>query len=233
MFTILTNAGRATLASLLQSQSLYMAFGVGQNYWNTDQEIVGSFDAVSNELDLSYPNVSGVQVFTEDPETPTEFTLNVDYTVNLQNGIVTRIPAGSIADSNVRVVFHVDSAPPSPNANALIEELARKEILNKQFVTPDVAGEVIVPGGRFAFSVEATRYLYLSCTLLENELPTSTIREMGVFIDPTFAVTPDPGQVLFGPEYFSDMGVMLTLRNYPAIVRNEASRETFSLVIPL
>lgn len=233
MFTILTNAGRATLASLLQNQSLFMAFGVGHDYWETDREVVASFDAISNEIDLGYVNVSNVRVFTTDPEAPTEFTAGVDFTANLPDGIVTRIPAGSIGAESVRVTFHVNATPPNPASTALIEELARKEILNKQFVTPDVNGEVIVPGGRFAYSATPTRYLFLSCTLLESELPTSTIRELGIFIDPTFATSPDAGQVLFGPEYFSDIGTMLTLRHYPAIVRNEASRETFSLVIPL
>jgi hypothetical protein len=234
MFTVLTNLGRAAIAEVLATQELYMAFGTGVAHWDTTKEVLGNFDALDNTLNVGYTEIDQVVVTPPVPGVPVlEYQDGVDYIVSKNQGVVTRLPGGAIGNSQVRVSFYVK--PPSPNINAagLVAELARKQIISKQFVTPDPQGSIIVQGGaRYEISEDPTTFLFVSCTLLEPELSTAVIKEVGVFLNPVFEQPPEPGDTLFTPQQFNNLGKLLTLRNYPAVTRNEAARETFQYVIP-
>lgn len=234
MFTILTTKGRAAIAEAVKDFSLFMAFGSGQPEWDTTKEVIGTFGSNSGTINVGYQEIDNVHVYPPDPGEPiSEYALGADYSVNKGTGIITRNSGGSIPVGSVRVGFYVKPATPSLSAITLVNELGRKEIFNKQFVVANTQGEIIVPGGRYSLSNVPTPYLFLSCTLLEPELSTALIKEIGVYVNPTFFVNPINGEALFAPDEFSDLGKLMTLRHYTAIQRNEGARETFQYVIPL
>lgn len=234
MFTVLTDIGRSAIAELAAGQSLYMAFGPGLAHWDTTKEVLGTFNALDNTLDVGYTEIDQIIVAPPTPGEPVLFyEEGVDYIVSKATGILTKIPGGSIGNSQVRVTFYVKPASPNRTQTGMVSILALKEIVSKQFVVADPEGAIVVQGGgRYSISEDPTTLLFISCTLLEPELPTAVLKQIGVFIEPVFQTEPEPGQVLFPADSFSSFGKLLTLRNYPAVVRNEAARETFQYVIP-
>ena len=145
--------------------------------------------------------------------------------------------AESISLRNVHVAWGTGNGswvtPPSedPNATALLAEVGRRTANTVGFVTPDVAGEIVLPGGRFTASLTPTNYLHVACNFEFADASGSVIREFGVFVGSTMVTGLPGGQRYFEPSEVATPGRLLHLENIEPIYRSPAIRESFQVVV--
>lgn len=126
------------------------------------------------------------------------------------------------------------TTPPSEStaATALITELGRR-VATAEYVKPDVAGEIEIPGhGFFAYSATPTKYLLVSATFGYDEEPTATIRQTAVFVGTQVIAGLPAGQRYFTPAQLQSPGRLLQLQNLPSpVVRDALYRNRFDNLI--
>ena len=138
------------------------------------------------------------------------------------------------------------TATPQENINAvgLTTEVGRRVATGVQYVTPDSTGDVIVPvfndaagnavTKRFALSAVPTPHLYMRFNFDFSDAPSSTIRELAIFVGTVVAAGLPAGQRYFTPAQLSDPGTMLALEHLPeAIIRSPNSRQSFEFVLTI
>lgn len=125
------------------------------------------------------------------------------------------------------------TTPPSEDSNttALLNEVGRRTATEVTFVVPDVAGDIILPTGRFSRTATPTNNLFVSTQFDFTDASSSVIREIAVFVGTTTDGALPPGQRYFIPSQVTSPGRMLHLENMVPIYRSPAIRESFDVVI--
>lgn len=115
-----------------------------------------------------------------------------------------------------------DMAPePEPaDAGSLVDEIGRRRAQVIQFVTPDPAGDIIVPQGAFAIHPEPTGNLYVRCNFANTDGVGESLREGGVFIGTALVAGLPAGQEYFTPGNIASIGRMLMLERFAKITRS-------------
>lgn len=128
-----------------------------------------------------------------------------------------------------------DAVPvPEPtDASALVAELGRHAVDVQTYCTPDPAGGISVPEGRYKTSSTPTNYLYVQFNFDYADEPTAVIREVGVFLGTAPKATVPPGKGYLLPADLESPGVLLALQRVPAIPRSSATRQSFEFVLEL
>lgn len=230
--SILTNKGKRQLLESIRASELYLAWGIGSPSWSSSQSIVVSFHPVDNTISVGYTPIGNVAVKSSNGAVT--YTVGTDYSVNFNTGVVTRIAGGAIEGSaTVQVTFRVEPPAENPNATALVGELGRRKVLDKQWVLPDEAGDVWTHDGRFSVSTTPTNYLMCKASFEPDEAPTATIREYGLFGGTEVVAGLPPGQRYFPVAQVTNNGFPYAVRHVPAVTRNLGTRETFYFVISL
>ena len=156
----------------------------------------------------------------------------IDYTVDQNTGLISRIPGGAIAEgATVSVSFTIDTPPEDLYQDRLLSEAGRRLIESSDFVVPDPAGAIEVPQGTFSKVTYPTRNLYVEVVFGFADADTETIRETGVFMGTETDPSLPGGQRYFEPDEVTNEGIVLTLENLAAISRSAAARETFRVVL--
>lgn len=117
------------------------------------------------------------------------------------------------------------------DATALINEIGRRTADEVSFVTPDVAGSIVLPSGTFSPSVTPTRHLYCKTKFTFTDAPSSVIRELAIFVGTTVQSGLPAGQKYFTPGQVTGPGRMLHLEHFQPIYRSPAIEESFEVVI--
>lgn len=127
----------------------------------------------------------------------------------------------------------VSIAPPQETRQitALQDEIGRRKITTKQFCAPQADGEIIMQGARFTPSTTPTRNLHLRCEFDFDDGLGQTIRELGIFLNPTIKAGLPAGQRYFAPTDLDDAGILLALDNITAIDRGTGARISFDFVL--
>lgn len=125
-----------------------------------------------------------------------------------------------------------NSSIPNPSSahRRLLKEVGRRKILIKKFVVQDPNGAYVTAAARWAESQVPTRHLYMYCGFDLSDAVTSTIYQMGVFIN----TVPKPEYVnvdYLTPEMILSPGFMIGLENITPINRNPSSREIHEFVM--
>ncbi|MDT0137283.1 hypothetical protein [Acidovorax sp. PRC11] len=110
-----------------------------------------------------------------------------------------------------------DAAGPEPETTThtgLISEIGRIIATSVQFVVPDDAGAIEMPGGnRYALSAVPTQWLYVSWDFRYDDAAGETVRELGVFLGGTVAAGLPAGQRYFPAEQVTSPGDLYTLEH--------------------
>lgn len=122
---------------------------------------------------------------------------------------------------------------PSINENGLVAEIGRRTILIAQYCTPDDAGLISIPGGRFTVSPTPTHWLYIRATFDYSDAPTSMIREVAIFSGTEVVAGLPAGQMYFEPNQVSNPGLLLAIDRFPAISRSPSVRQSFDFVLDI
>lgn len=109
--------------------------------------------------------------------------------------------------------------------------LGYKRCLDKRWVTPDVAGAIIVQGTHYTISTEPTLFLYLSGLFDWGEVPFGDFRELAVVINPTLPEDASPGVNFFQPEELLDPGTPVAYAILAKEERNVLIQEGFKFLI--
>ena len=106
--------------------------------------------------------------------------------------------------------------PDSPDyaATGLVNEIGRKKITRAFFVKEDENGEIDMPGGRrYSYSESQTRQIYLQFMFDFGEGLSSSIREVGVFMDSVPKSGLPETQTYFTPEEIQEQGTLILIEN--------------------
>lgn len=125
------------------------------------------------------------------------------------------------------------STPPDPpgSATALVAEVARRKATQVDYCTPDAAGAIVVPEGRFTVSASPTNCLYFKFHFEFSEGVGSTIREQAIFLDTVAAAGVPAGQFYLLPAQVQSPGTLLVLERRAPIVREATTRQLFEFVV--
>lgn len=121
--------------------------------------------------------------------------------------------------------------PESIDDDSLVNEIGRRKAAVVRYCTPDSGGEVVVPTGRFTFSDEPTRHIYMRFNFDFFDAPTAIIRETAVFIGTETDPSLPPGQMYFEPGQIIDRGVLLVIERIPKFERSQSVRQSFEFVV--
>lgn len=234
--SILTDAGKIAFFTLLKDSTIHFGFGLGASTWGTagtktsacpnDYLISLSHSSVSSVVVTNLTNASDVG--TEGtPETPN------DYYVDYALGKITLTPSFAAIGNSIRIDYRYGKNAESAAATDLIDRKINKLCVVKNFVTPDAGGAINVNGTRFTESLTPTTRLYLVAWLEPEEYPNGTVKELGIFVNPTVVAGLPEGRLTFTPEQITAPGSLVLLANYPLILRNAASRIKFHHILTL
>ncbi|PWC81251.1 hypothetical protein [Azospirillum sp. TSH64] len=226
---VLTRPGRAAIAAAIKDRPIFLGWGNGVSWWDSNQNLVAAFGA-DERVATGFGNISSVVVKSEDGETT--YSAGADYTVEPVAGRIIRSPSGSIApEATVRVSFYVARPAEPSDAAALVAEVGRRKAQQIEFVTPDADGGIVVPTGRFAISPTPTNNLYFRFVFDFSDGSGETIKETAIFVDTVTNPDAPLGQFYFAPAEIVDPGILLVLQRSAPIIRSAATRETFEFVV--
>lgn len=137
-----------------------------------------------------------------------------------------------------------DSLPTLLTATALTNEVGRRTPNKVGFVTPDEAGDIVIPvsagaegavqEARYRQSVDPTPYVYVMVNYDYANASNAVIREMGIFMDTEFVPDLPPGQRYFTPAEIAKPGLLLAAQIIlPPINRSPSVRQTVEFVLPI
>lgn len=147
------------------------------------------------------------------------------------------------------------SRPTEPaSATGLVKEIGRRVVTQKSYVVLDPNGSIVVPGNRFEFTTNPTKFLYLRFAFdfkdaaVDPNAPGTNpvIRELGVFINTVPLGAQPAGQNAYNPNFpdylmaaaspnavseYSSPGQLLVLEYIDKLTRAETIRQQFEFVI--
>lgn len=224
--SILTQSGRAAIASSIKKQSIHLAWGSGDGSSGSSHKVEKTF--VKGEIKLDHQPIKDVKVVTGQ----TTYQPSIDYTVDSSSGAIKRTENSSIIVSDKVTVEYTESTPPEPiNSIKLLNELGRRTADEVLFCTGDENGELITPSGRFRPSDVPTNNLFLKFTFDFTDAANRVIRELGVMVGTKVKKELPEGQRYFEPQDIEDHGILLVLEHTVPLIRTSATRETFSFVV--
>lgn len=233
----LVNSGRAALAKALKDSVLHVAWGTGVSWWDESRNDSLTFDG-SDHLTLSRDDISNLVIKSADGATT--YVLGTDYSIaTLTGGIVsktiTRLGGGAIASgATVRASYKTNRPTVDVTQTALAAEIGRHTVTDCYFLTPDAGGTIQAKSGaRFNQTSTPTRYLRISATFELDDAPTSTIKEVAIFLGTVVVGGLPAGTRYFTTDQLSDAGQAVVIENIDPITRNAATSQGFATVITL
>ncbi|KAG8173346.1 hypothetical protein JTE90_012249 [Oedothorax gibbosus] len=221
--SILTQTGRAAIAASIKEQPIHLAWGTGDESWESSHQVEKVF--VEGEIKLEHYPIKDVKVFKEQ----TTYQSSIDYTVA---GVIKRTENSSIpTGGTVTIEYTQDTPSESIKSKKLLNELGRRVVDEVLFCTGDENGELVTPSGRFKSSAVPTNNLYLKFTFDFTDAANQVIRELGVMVGTKLKEKLPPGQRYFEPQDIEDPGILLVLEHTVPLIRTAATRETFSFVV--
>lgn len=161
--------------------------------------------------------------------------------------------AKAIADQTIHLAWGSGSAswdggtlPSVVSMTQLVNEVGRRIPTTIGYVTPDEAGDIVIPivaGGEGAveearYSLvtggNPTPYLYIKTNFDYSDASNVTIREMGVFMGGEVQAGLPEGQRYFLPSQVTDKGILLAAQIVvPIIERSPSVRQSVEFVLPI
>lgn len=227
---ILTNSGRTALAIAVKNSLLHLAWGRGRSWWDEQRNDALSFDA-ADHIALPRTPVAALSVKSAD-ETVT-YAVDVDYTVSLATGVITRLPGGNLPEkAAVRIIYRTPRPSETPDRSALFDEIGRNKVTEARFVVPNPAsGQIVMTTGRFDPSDVPTPHLLVRTTFGFDLADGETIRETAVFLETVAKAGVPLGTLYLKPDQVEDPGTLLVVQYTAPILRNGATEQSFQSVL--
>lgn len=117
------------------------------------------------------------------------------------------------------------------NATSLTSEFGRRKASQVEYCLPDAGGDIFVPSGTFAISVDPTKYLYMRFSFDFMDSPNEIIREAAVFMGTIAKAGVPPSQDYLLPDEVESPGNILSIEHISRIDRSPTIRQQFEFVI--
>lgn len=226
---ILTHSGRAALAAAVKNETLHLALGRGQSWWDTQATLERAFDAQGR---ISVPHAPVAQLVVKSSDGQTTYVAGQDYTLDAQQGVITRLSAGAIPAGATVALAVTYGRPSEPvEAAALLDEVCRRQVDEVYFVAPDANGEISLASGRWRVVTDPSPHLFLRTKFDFGDAVGVTVREQGVFVGTQAKPEVPVGQRLLTAADIAHPGTLLLLERCPPIVRQASTRETFEFIL--
>lgn len=160
----------------------YIALGRGDISWDTTVTDTATFVADAFTITPTNAFADGVRLF-EAGNPLVEYTKNVDFTFNVDNGVVNRIPTGAIPVGATVDIEYVAIGLVPNTQTALIDELGRKQARLRYVERDDINGTIFIEGGKYLVSATPTAFVLADATFEVFELAGEFLRETGFFFD--------------------------------------------------
>lgn len=122
-------------------------------------------------------------------------------------------------------------APDAAQARDLVAEIGRRRADEVVFVTPDDAGQIVLPDSRWSRSATPTPHLYVEGFLDYSDAASATVREVGLFAGSVVDPALPPGQRWFTPGQVTAGGHLMQLIRYAVpVVRSPSARPLYHFV---
>lgn len=137
------------------------------------------------------------------------------------------------------------SLPSLVTATGLVAEVGRRTPSSIGFVTPDEAGDIVIPvsvgaegavqESRYRLVTDGpTPYLYVRTAYDYGDASNVVVREIGLFMDTEFVEGLPPGKRYFAPADIRNPGLLLAAQIItPPINRSPSVRQTVEFVLPI
>ncbi|WCR59261.1 MAG: hypothetical protein PG978_000697 [Wolbachia endosymbiont of Ctenocephalides felis wCfeF] len=225
--SILTQSGRAAIAASIKEQPIHLAWGSGDQNWESSHKVEKIF-STNGKITLDHYPVKDVKVFIGQ----TSYQSSIDYTIDSNTGVVQRTENSAIAAGGTVTIEYTQDTPPELITSAtLLKEVGRRVVDEILFCSGDENGELLTPTGRFKSSDVPTNNLYLKFSFDFTDAANQVIRELGVMVGTKLKEKVPPGQRYFEPKDVENPGILLVLEHTVPLIRTAATRETFSFVV--
>jgi hypothetical protein len=136
-------------------------------------------------------------------------------------------------------VWADESVPPAPDVNLqeIEEVIAFKKVMEKKIVVPDAEGSIFYMGDYYRevtepnAETEKARWIYVSTTLIGNEVPLSSFRQVGLYSNLVKEGSVPSNQLVLLPADVDDTGLLEIVDNRRVTHRQDDQSEKLSLVI--
>lgn len=139
-----------------------------------------------------------------------------------------------IAYGRGRPEWDAQGTPPAgSDQTALVDEIGRRLVTEKVFVSRDPQGSIEAPDGtRYSVSQVPTRSLLIRTTFAYGEAVDKPIREMAVIMGTEINAAVPPGQYYVEPGQITNPGKIYTLERRNAVVRPANKRDMEEIILP-
>jgi hypothetical protein len=132
-----------------------------------------------------------------------------------------------------------EQVPPAPDVNIQeVEEIvAFKKVIEKKMVVPDAQGTIFYMGEQYRevtaaqAEAEKSRWVYVSTTLIGNEVPLASFRQLGLYSGLKVKDTAPAGKIALLPADIEDTGLLEIIDNRRVTHRQEDQSEKLSLIV--
>lgn len=217
------------MAAAIKTRPLFLAWGSGRTWW--DSTITQSRIFATDAIATDYPHLDYLAVTNADGSIV--YTVGVDYSVNSETGIITRLSGGSIPPGGTVVITYTPHREAEDTeATQLIEPIGFRPVTEVGFVFEDAAnGTIQLTSGRYSPSVAPTPELYTRTSYDYEDGMNSTIRELALYMDTAVKPGLPAGQQYFAPSEIASTGILLALQHLPPLRRDNAVKQTFEFVL--
>lgn len=143
-------------------------------------------------------------------------------------------PNSSVNPPDSNSTFPAAWTKPAPNTDPslpdLYEEVGRRLIQLKQYVTPDPSGTIQTSNGSWSVSDTPTKYLYLKAQFDYADAPDDMLYQFGIFIG-TEATSGNENQLYLTPDMIANKGTLLGIENHNLIIRESSTRESHAVIL--
>lgn len=117
-------------------------------------------------------------------------------------------------------------------ATALVAEIGRRKASTQAYVVADPAGPIELPSGKYRVSATPTGLVYLRFVFDYADAEGRTVRELGIFVDPTVKGTVPATQNYLLPTDLDKPGRAYAIERVKAFPRVSTVRQVFEYVLP-
>ncbi|MDG3575972.1 hypothetical protein P7F60_06225 [Rhizobium sp. YJ-22] len=208
--SVLKTRGRADIAAAYKALAaianhFMIAFGAGQNWWGSQQQVLLALDG-DGKAQINPTHVPVTAPVIRSADGVTLYQVGTDYLISTATGAIERVVSGAIAGGATLQVSYTARVPePDLTTQVLVDEVGRVPVSSVQFILPfaeaNDAGApfVVIEGAKYALSATPTRMLLFSAVLNATDGVGDPIREYALFSGCAVDAGLPPGQTYFEP----------------------------------
>jgi hypothetical protein len=192
----------------------WLALGSGDSDWYQTYNNIQKQFSITDIIETEGKNI--INVVVKSLDSSTTYTYGLDYDINEENGIIERLIGGTIEPSQQVIISYIDTFPTPDNETDLLNEKIRRLPFEVSYVQrDDELGEITLQdrvGEKWKRMLIPTDKIYIRFVFEQADIPSETIREMGLFLFGNKKTTVAQEQKYLLPSEIEDKGYLIINR---------------------